>query len=223
VVEDRHPEPVARRRYATRLPPGQRREQLLDAALEVICTEGYGGISIEAIARMAEVTRPVVYDHFSNLPDLLSQLIQREERAALRQLESLAPPDDPRMDPAQHLPDAVTGFLSAVTSRPTTWRLILLPPEGTPRIVREHVEAIRTRAIERIEDAVARALRMRELDEALDPELIARAIHDVAVEAGRQVLTDSARFPPHRYVRFTRNVLTLLLPSPDPSRAEPPG
>jgi len=73
-------ESSGRRRYAPRMPPAQRREQLIDAALQVILEQGYGGVSIEAIARAAGVTRPVVYDHFANLGRLLYALIEREER-----------------------------------------------------------------------------------------------------------------------------------------------
>src|SRR5947199_10865046 len=81
----------ARRRYAPRMPPQQRREQLIDAALTVILEHGYGGVSIEAIAREAGVTRPVVYDHFPNLPRLLHALVEREERYSLEQLEDVVP------------------------------------------------------------------------------------------------------------------------------------
>ena len=56
-----------RRPYAPRMAPEQRREQVLDAALRVILELGYSGVSIEAIAREAGVTRPVIYDHFANL------------------------------------------------------------------------------------------------------------------------------------------------------------
>lgn len=195
------------------MPPERRREHVLDAALQVILEHGYGGISIEAIARTANVTRPVIYDHFPNLASLLSALIQREEHEAMQQLESLAPSSEAGRDPAQHLPAAVAGFLSAVTSRPATWRLILLPPEGTPLIVREHVEANRARTIERIEQVVLHALRLRSMEERLDAELAARAIHDLAVDAGRQVLTDPARFPPQRYEKFAGSLLALLLPA----------
>src|SRR5579862_6560196 len=81
----------ARRRYAARMPPEQRREQLIDAALSVILDQGYGGVSIEAIARAAGVTRPVVYDHFPNLGQLLWTLVQREERYSLGQLAEVVP------------------------------------------------------------------------------------------------------------------------------------
>src|SRR5947209_20162046 len=81
----------ARRRYAPRMPPEQRREQLIDAALSVILEHGYGGVSIEAIARSAGVTRPVVYDHFPGLPQLLHALVEREERYSLEQLAEVVP------------------------------------------------------------------------------------------------------------------------------------
>ena len=45
--------PKRRRRYAPRMAPEQRREHLIDAALEVILERGYAGVSIEAIAREA--------------------------------------------------------------------------------------------------------------------------------------------------------------------------
>src|SRR5437764_15135728 len=86
-----HTDDKPRRRYAPRMPPGERREQLIDAALTVILEHGYGGVSIEAIAREAGVTRPVVYDHFPNLPRLLHALVEREERYSLEQLEDVVP------------------------------------------------------------------------------------------------------------------------------------
>src|SRR5579859_3741369 len=84
-------QPPARRRYAPRMAPAERREQLIDAALGVIIEQGYGGVSIEAIARRAGVTRPVVYDHFPNLGRLLHALVEREERISLEQLERVVP------------------------------------------------------------------------------------------------------------------------------------
>ena len=48
--------------YAPRLLPEQRREQLLDVVLRsVIDTDGVASVSMDAVARRAGVTRPVVY------------------------------------------------------------------------------------------------------------------------------------------------------------------
>src|SRR5881275_3208452 len=121
-----------RRRYAPRMPPEQRREQLVDAALEVILAQGYAGVSVEAVARAAGVTRPVVYDHFPNLAELLQTLIAREEQRSLAQLQEVMPETERGRDLSEVLDERVRLFLEAVRERPETWRLTLLPPEGTP-------------------------------------------------------------------------------------------
>jgi AcrR family transcriptional regulator len=202
----------ARRRYAPRLPPGQRREQLIDAALSVILDQGYGGVSIEAVARTAGVTRPVVYDHFPNLARLLHALIEREEQYALEQLEYVVPSDPGDLQPPQLLTAGVRSFLDAVASRPATWRLILLPPEGNPAIVRQLVETNRARTLERIERLVRWAQQRPDIPDDLDAELTARAIRDLGEEAARMVLTDPERYSPERYERFTERVMGLISP-----------
>jgi AcrR family transcriptional regulator len=203
----------ARRRYAPRLPPEQRREQLLDAALSVIVEQGYGGVSIEAVARTAGVTRPVVYDHFPNLVTLLHALVEREERYSLEQLDHVVPPEPGEADPVQTLAGGVRRFLDAVVSRPATWRLILLPLDGTPAIVRDHVESNRARMLARIERLVRRSVEHGNLPSDLDVPLAARAIRDLGEEAGRMVLTDPERYSPERYGRFVESVMKLLAPT----------
>jgi AcrR family transcriptional regulator len=194
------------------MPPEQRREQLIDAALAVILKDGYRGVSIEAIAREAGVTRPVVYDHFPNLARLLHALVEREERYSLGQLEEVVPKVPGDRDPVEFLSAGVRRFLDAVTSRPATWRLILLPLEGTPEIVRDHVERNRERICKQIEDVVRWAGEQGPLPPDLDTELAARAIRDLGEEAGRMVLTDPQHYTAERYERFVKSVIQLILP-----------
>lgn len=200
-----------RRRYAPRMPPSKRREQLIDAAMTVITHQGYEGVSIEAIARTAGVTRPVIYDHFPNLGSLLTALIAREENYALAQLSSVVP-DVPRGDgePAELFAAGVRHFLDAVLDRPATWRIILLPPEGTPSIVREHVERNRAMVQERIAALVRWAIGRSGVPADIDVELSARAIRSLTEEAGRSVLTDPQHFAPERYERFVLALMRLI-------------
>lgn len=202
----------ARRPYAPRLPPEQRREQLLDAALGLIIERGYAGVSIEAVARVAGVTRPVVYDHFPNLGRLLHALVEREERYSLAQLEQVVPADPGNASPPELLAQGVERFLQAVLDRPNTWRIILLPIEGTPSIIREQVETNRARMHARIVQLVEWAFSRPEFPHKLDVELTAHAIRQLSEEAGRMVLTDPSRFTPDRYVGFVQSVVGLVWP-----------
>ena len=199
-----------RRRYAPRMPPEKRRAQLIDAALSVIVRHGYEGVSIEAVARMAGVTRPVIYDHFTNLGALLQALIEREEAYALDQLSQIVPSAPGEGEPPAQFAAGVRRFLDAVASRPDTWRVILLPPEGTPAIVRHHVETNRAQLLERLVSFVSWALEQTELSVEIDVEICARAILRLSEEAGRMVLTDPQRFSPERYQSFARSIMELI-------------
>jgi AcrR family transcriptional regulator len=190
--------------------PEARREQLVDAALRVIVEQGYEGISIEAIARTAGVTRPVIYDHFPNLAKLLQALIEREESYALEQLARVVPESPGDGDPAELFATGVRRFLEAVTARPGTWRIILLPPEGTPAIVREHVTRNRAELLGRMQALVRWAVTRSGMPEDLDVELAARAIVSLSEEAGRTVLTDAVGYSPARYERFVLDVMRLI-------------
>ena len=190
--------------------PEQRREHLIDAALEVILERGYAGVSIEAIAREAGITRPVVYDHFPNLNLLLHAVIEREERISLEQLAQVVPDDPGGHEPGELLAAGVKRFLEAVTTRPATWRIILLPLEGTPSIVREHVEVNRARVLARLEALVTWGVERGNLPRDLDVELTARTIRDWSEQAGRMVLTDPERYPPERYERYVKDYLKQL-------------
>ncbi len=191
--------------------PHRRREQVIDAALSVIVQQGYEGVSIEAIARTAGVTRPVVYDHFANLGELLQALIEREESCALAQLAEVVPSIPVEGDPVELFSTAVRRFLDAVVSRPATWRVILLPAEGTPAVVRHHVETNRAQLLERLQKQVVWAIERSRVPEDIDVEIGARAIRHLCEEAGRMVLTDPERFSPDRYERFARSIMSLIL------------
>lgn len=188
--------------------PAERRTQLLDAALGVIVDEGYAGVSIEAIARAAGVTRPVVYDHFTDLERLLHALVQREEAYAIDQLERIVPEDPGELDPAELLSVGVRRFLDAVVTRPATWRIILLPLDGTPDLVREHVESNRRRIDGRIE----RLLQRSGLVGGIDTELCAKTIRHLGEAAGRMALTDAESYSPERYGRFVASLARLVGP-----------
>jgi AcrR family transcriptional regulator len=196
------------RRYARRLSPTERREQLLDVALDLVVESGYGALSMHAIARRAEVTRPVVYDSFASKDELISALVRREETRMRRSLAALAPPA-PAADPASLLVDVFAGFLLAVQQNPATWRLVYTPPEGTPDILRNHIAVGRTRVRALLEPLLASIARSRDL--TTDIELAAHLAQSIGEMSARLILTDPTRYPPDRLTTF---ITQLLLPTP---------
>ena len=66
----------------------ERREQLLDTTKELVGERGFHGLSVEAVATRAGVSRPIVYGHFGDLEGLLEAMLGREGEIALRQLAS---------------------------------------------------------------------------------------------------------------------------------------
>ena len=203
---------AARRPYAPRLPPEERREQLLDAALGVIVDEGFHAVSIEAVARIAGVTRPVVYDHFPNLARLLASLIEREERIALEQIDEFIPADPTGLDPGDVVVEGFKKFLDAVAARPATWRLILLPIDGTPAIVRDPVEQNRAAVRARLEPLVRWGFEHPGMPSDIDIPLAARALMTLGEEAGRTLLEDPEQFTIERYERFARSLIAMIWP-----------
>ena len=77
---------------ATRMQAGERREQLLDATKTIVAERGFHAVSIEAVAREAGITRPIVYGHFNDLPGLLEALVARETAPTSRPCGPTRPP-----------------------------------------------------------------------------------------------------------------------------------
>jgi AcrR family transcriptional regulator len=193
------------------MPSPQRREQLLDATLGLIATNGYAGVSMEAVARAAGVSKPVVYDLFPDRGALLRALLDREEGRALATLATVTPAaPDPGADPDDLLVEGVIGFLRAVAANPTPWRLILTPVEGTPRAAREHVEAGRRAFAAQLEQLVDWGVRARGGPVGVDVELAAQAILALGEQSARLVLDDPERFDPDRVGRFVRGLLRAV-------------
>jgi len=64
----------------TRLSPAARTDQLLNVAKEMIVSDGLQSFRMESLARMAEVSSPLVYNYFSSRQALLLALLEREYR-----------------------------------------------------------------------------------------------------------------------------------------------
>ncbi|WP_309113551.1 TetR/AcrR family transcriptional regulator [Saccharothrix sp.] len=200
---------TTRRKYAPRLPAAQRRDQVLDGALALIAAGGFDVLTMEAVARQCGVTKPVVYEIFANRAEVISALLEREaERATAQVLEAIPEGLDER-PPEDLYTDTVRAFVHAVVESPDRWRLVLLPPEGTPVEFRQQVERVRAQVTEQVNALADLGLKAMGGPE-LDAELLGHAMLALAEMAGRLAITDPERFPPERLVAFVGRMAHFL-------------
>ncbi|MGW1345758.1 TetR/AcrR family transcriptional regulator [Kribbella sp. NPDC002412] len=76
-------EPKPRRSGRIRMTSAERREQLITIARGLFAQRGYEATSVEEIAARAEVSKPVVYEHFGGKEGLYAVVVDREVRALL--------------------------------------------------------------------------------------------------------------------------------------------
>jgi AcrR family transcriptional regulator len=199
--------------------PAERRAQLLDAALDVLNEKGFGAVTIEAVARRAGVTRPVLYDNFGDLQGLMVALIDAAEHTALTPLLEIVgsdPGDD--VDPERFLFDSVLAFLEAVKSDPRTWRLVLMPPRGSSRELRERIRRSRRLIADRVTTLLDWGVPRRGGPLGLDHPLAARVIVAAGEDAARLMLAHPRRYTPERLTALARDLIALV-----PSGAAPQG
>jgi AcrR family transcriptional regulator len=184
------------------MPAEARREQLLDVAKALVVERGFHSVSIEAVAREAGITRPIVYGHFRDLTGLLEALVAREGQRALAQLGAVLPSALAEADPRERLVLALGGYLEAVRADPDTWRLVLMPQEGAPRLLHDEIARGRAAVVAQLAGALGPGAGAAA--QTPDPELTARLLSAVADEAARLLLAEPERYPAARILDLAR-------------------
>jgi AcrR family transcriptional regulator len=76
----------------------ERRQQLLDVARSLFAEKGFDGASVEEIAHRANVSKPVVYEHFGGKEGVYAVVVDREMHNLLaRMISALAEDAHPRL------------------------------------------------------------------------------------------------------------------------------
>lgn len=83
-----HAEPTrARRPGRVRMRGAERREQLIQVSRQLFAEKGIEGTSVEEIAARAEVSKPIVYEHFGGKEGLYAVVVDREVGYLLGEIE----------------------------------------------------------------------------------------------------------------------------------------
>jgi AcrR family transcriptional regulator len=118
-----------KRRKNARRTPDERRATFLEAAIVAI-REGGSKVSMEAIAREAGVTKPILYRFFGDREGLLQALGERmagqvtaDVTAALEQA--------PRGEPKEMLRTAIAAYINLIDTEPEVYRFVTEQTGGT--------------------------------------------------------------------------------------------
>jgi len=106
----------------TRLRPEQRRELILDSALDAFSRCGYHAASMSEVARGAGTTKAVIYDHVSTKRELYDAVVQREVQALLT---ATAGAGAEAADERGRLRAMLEAFFAHIEARPQARRLML--------------------------------------------------------------------------------------------------
>jgi AcrR family transcriptional regulator len=197
---------------SARLSRPERRAQLLDVTKEIVGADGLHAVSIDRVAREAGISRPIVYEHFTDLTGLLNALLDREGERALTQLNAVLPTPTAGGDVLDVLLQALEGYLRTVQSDPVTWRLVLMPPEGAPPFLHERITTARAAVVALLAQLIENAFTPRGGQRSPDPELTAHSMSALSDFWARLLLTDSAQFPLDRLLVHARWALGNFAP-----------
>jgi AcrR family transcriptional regulator len=104
-----------------KVPAAVRSEQLLDVAERLLAARGYGATSIDAIAREAGVTRPVVYKRFASKEQIYLSCLQRA-RAQMESMLASAVKGSEKLEERIRL--AADAYFRFVEDDPDRWRVL---------------------------------------------------------------------------------------------------
>jgi AcrR family transcriptional regulator len=102
-----------------------RREAILDAALEEFSVSGFHETSLEGVADRAGISKALIYEHFASKRDLHGALLGRYVHELLERvigaIATAAPPEE-------RLRSGADAFLSFVEDHREPWRLMVRNP-----------------------------------------------------------------------------------------------
>jgi AcrR family transcriptional regulator len=169
-----------------------RRQQILDAACEMIFERGYDPVSINEIGGAAGVSGPAIYRHFDSKADILAVLCSQ---TIDRLIEFVGPRRD---DPAEELEALVRGQVQLVVRYPKLVRVFEDEERSLPDPLRRQVRQRERHHAQRWVEALAK---LRPGADPLELEVL-------AYSAVGMILS-SPRWP--RSLRSAADLETLLI------------
>jgi AcrR family transcriptional regulator len=117
------------------------RRRLFAAASALIVRKGYAGVTAEAIAREAGMSKATFYEHFANKEECVLALLDEGATELMVQLGRAAD-RAPVGDYEEHLRRNVRAFLETVAAHPNAARTLLVEIAGAGRAAEARRDAV---------------------------------------------------------------------------------
>ncbi|MGR8941893.1 MAG: TetR/AcrR family transcriptional regulator [Gammaproteobacteria bacterium] len=116
--------------------PKSKRQAILEAAKQAFLAHGYSGVSMEAIAEAAPVSKPTLYSHFRSKQDLFAAVIAGECESLLG---TLARSQAEFRDPVTGLKTIARAFVDLIYAAESLqlYRLIIAEQQHFPELGRQ--------------------------------------------------------------------------------------
>jgi AcrR family transcriptional regulator len=120
-VSNTHDKPVTAV-AKSRMTGKQRREQLIDVGRKLFANKGFEGTTVEEIAAKANVSKPVVYEHFGGKEGLYAVVVDREIAALLGGITGALSAD---LNSRETLERAASALLDYIESSTDGFRILV--------------------------------------------------------------------------------------------------
>ncbi|GAO09341.1 putative TetR family transcriptional regulator [Streptomyces lydicamycinicus] len=104
-----------------RVPRAVREQQMLDAAVLTFARRGYRAASMDEIAELAGVSKPLVYLYLNSKEDLFNTVIRRESAALVAAVTSAV---EPGAAADRQLCSGLKGFFAHTAEHPYGWAVL---------------------------------------------------------------------------------------------------
>lgn len=152
-----------------RVPRALRERQLLELAEALFAERGYGGASMDELARRAGVTKPVIYDLIGSKEELYRRCVQR---AADELYERVAAAVAEAADPPARLRAGSLAFFRFVAEHRRSWEMLFTGDPGPFSAEAAGIRARQTGLVIELMDEAARAL-----GASIDPRRLSATAH----------------------------------------------
>lgn len=157
-----------------RMPREVRERQMLDAAVATFARHGYRAASMDGIAELVSVSKPLVYLYLNSKEDLFTACIRREAAALVRAVRQGV---DPATPPDRQLWEGLGAFFTHTAEHPDGWAVLHNQARTSGEPFAREVAAMRADLVAFVTELIAAAAREAHDDPELGDREVAGLAH----------------------------------------------